>query len=281
MKNFPLVLATHLAGGQTTLCLCLLIMRADGVLVGLTELDQDVNVGGILFVANAGFSRFNLQDKNNLESSSIKVEGAINTLITRDDLALRRYDYAQVQILLVNYVTGDFGIVFTGFTGTASVKEYSFELELRSLSYRTTRMGGELCTPTCRVDLGSPRCGINVGAMGITGTVTNSGDGFRTFGSSAAQGTIPLAPGVIKWLSGGNSGTTSQVVSFAGGQIGLFLETPNQIQVGDIFVVSPACDKARDTCKNVFNNLINFQGEPDVPGPDHLLDYPDWRPPHK
>jgi uncharacterized phage protein (TIGR02218 family) len=281
VKNFPYALAQHLAGGQTTLCLCLLIQRADGVFIGLTELDQDVSMGGVLFIANAGFSRFNLQDKNNLESASIKLEGAINTVITRDDLAFRRYDYAQVQIFLVNYVTGDFGIVFTGFTGTASVKEYSFELELRSLSYRTTRMGGELCTPTCRVDLGSARCGINVGAMGITGTVTNAGDGFKNFTGSAAQGAQPLAPGVIQWITGNNAGTTSQVVTFAGGSVGLFLETPDQIQAGDIFIISPACDKTRDTCKNVFNNLINFQGEPDVPGPDHLLDYPDWHPPHR
>lgn len=281
MKNFPAGLAAHLNAGQTTLTLCLLITRADGVLVGLTELDRDVNVGGILFQANAGFSRFNLQDKNNLESASLKLEGAINDVITRDDLALQRYDYAQVQIFLVNYVSGDAGLVFSGFTGTAIVKEFGFELELRSLSYRTTRTGGELCTPTCRVDLGSPRCGIDVGGLGITGTVTAAGDGFRTFSTGVAAGAEPLSPGVVQWLTGFNTGTKSEVISFGGGNVGLFLETPNQIQAGDIFLISPACDKTRATCKDVFHNLANFQGEPDVPGPDHLINYPDWKPPHK
>ena len=37
------------------------------------------------------------------------------------------------------------------------------------------------------------------------------------------------------------------------------------------------CDKRLDTCSDRFANVLNFRGEPYVPGADLLLSYPDAR----
>ena len=47
------------------------------------------------------------------------------------------------------------------------------------------------------------------------------------------------------------------------------------IQVGDTFYYYPGCDKRRETCWLKFGNILNFRGEPDMPGLDAALAYPD------
>jgi len=49
------------------------------------------------------------------------------------------------------------------------------------------------------------------------------------------------------------------------------------VQVGDTFTIAPGCDKNVTTCKNKFSNVVNFHGEPYLPGRDFLLTYPDYK----
>jgi uncharacterized phage protein (TIGR02218 family) len=46
---------------------------------------------------------------------------------------------------------------------------------------------------------------------------------------------------------------------------------PFNISAGDEFTIVAGCDKASRTCIEKFNNIINFRGEPDLPGMDKLL----------
>ena len=55
----------------------------------------------------------------------------------------------------------------------------------------------------------------------------------------------------------------------------LFLDLPFDIEVGDKARITPGCDKLATTCNVKFDNIINFRGEPFVPGNDLILDYPD------
>jgi uncharacterized phage protein (TIGR02218 family) len=283
MKSCSSALAAHLAGGQTTTAVCLLITRTDGAVLGLTELDQDIVFNGVTYLSGSGFSRFNLQSKQNLEDTSIQLDGMLDNVITRDDAIGRRYDYADVEVFLVNWANLSEGklILHTGNFGPLTIKEYSFSVELYGMSHRTIRTGGELCSPNCRVDLGSVRCGINLPSFQQSGTVTST-DGFKTLTVSGVSG-LPGAfdSGTIVWTSGNNVNLSAEVSSQVGGNVTLKLDALLDINPGDTFSIQPGCDKTFFTCVNVFANGINFQGEPHVPGYDHLLDYPDYHPPHK
>lgn len=56
MKTLPPGLSAALADGVTTLARCWRITRHDGVVIGLTEHDDDLRVDGTLFRAVAGAS---------------------------------------------------------------------------------------------------------------------------------------------------------------------------------------------------------------------------------
>ena len=88
-----------------------------------------------------------------------------------------------------------------------------------------------------------------------------------------------FATGVLTWESGANAGRAIEVKSWtpASGQIELLLPPGYPIAPGDAFRVFPGCDKRLDTCIDRFANVLNFRGEPYVPGADLLVSYPDAR----
>lgn len=97
------------------------------------------------------------------------------------------------------------------------------------------------------------------------GTVTPLGSGSGYFDN-----------GVFTWTSGPNTGFSIEVQSYVPGQITFQLPVgpPNALpaapQIGDTYTLKAGCDYSPDTCKNRFNNLVNFRGEPFVPGIDKL-----------
>ena len=83
--------------------------------------------------------------------------------------------------------------------------------------------------------------------------------------------------GHLTWTTGGNTGLSMEIKSYAVATrlLTLFLKMRSPINIGDEFTALPGCDKKRLTCQNKFANMINFQGEPDVPGEDQVTQVPD------
>ena len=104
-------------------------------------------------------------------------------------------------------------------------------------------------------------------------------------------GTIPgrdyfpndsLNGGVVVWLTGPNAGRSMEIRDFVEGAVSqsieLFLNMPFDVTVGDTARVYRGCQKrALADCRDIFANIINFRGEPYLPGQDLLIRYPDAR----
>ncbi len=85
--------------------------------------------------------------------------------------------------------------------------------------------------------------------------------------------------GLLTWETGANTGRAIEISDWvqANGQITLFLPMGYAIQPGDAFRIHPGCDKRLETCRTRFDNVLNFRGEPYVPGQDAMMSYPDAR----
>lgn len=77
--------------------------------------------------------------------------------------------------------------------------------------------------------------------------------------------------GRIKFISGLNVGLSREVKAYVPGQIQLQLPFPYAIASGDIYEMWPGCDKTFPTCRDRFNNTLNFRGEPYVPGINKIV----------
>lgn len=82
------------------------------------------------------------------------------------------------------------------------------------------------------------------------------------------------ANGSAIFESGPNKGRAIEVKSWTAGtqRVELFLSMIFQPEIGDIVRLTAGCDGKRETCVQRFANILNFRGEPDVPGSDKYLD---------
>lgn len=82
--------------------------------------------------------------------------------------------------------------------------------------------------------------------------------------------------GAIVWTGGDNIGLTSEVKTFiaASSTLGLYQAPPHAMQTGDTGTLTAGCVKRLAVCAGKFFNVVNFRGEPFIPGLNEALDYP-------
>ncbi len=292
MKSASIQLAAHLAGETSTLATCWKVTRKDGLVLGFTDHDQDLTMGGLLYQASTGYTRSAIHAIADLSVDNLDIESALNSdTLNAADLRAGLWDGAEVEISLVNWSDISQGKILLkrGTIGQVELKDNVFKAELRGLTQALSQQIVELYTPDCRADLGDNRCKVNLAALTVTGAVTATTDpaslgvapsyaGASRYGftdSSRAEADGTWNGGLVIWTSGANAGRRMEVATFADKVFALFLPMPGVIAVGDTYSLQPGCDKTLATCRDRFANLLNFRGEPYVPGTDQTLQYPD------
>ncbi len=280
MKSASTALAAHIAGDTTTLATCWKVTRRDGTILGFTDHDQDITFSSQLYQASTGYTRSAVHTIANLAVDNLDIESALDSdTLDAADLRAGLWDGAEVEIFLVNWQNLGQGkiILKRGTIGQVELKDAVFRAELRGLTQALQQQIVELYTPDCRADLGDARCTVDLAALTVTGTVTSSSDRHGFTDTSRAEAAGFWNGGLVEWTSGANLGRKMEVKSFSGGVFTLFLPMPSVIITGDEYSLQPGCDKSFATCKNRYNNVLNFRGEPNVPGTDKTLVYPDQK----
>ena len=277
MKSISAELAYHIAGDVTSLATCWRIARRDGVVLGFTTHDRALVIDNVTYRAASGFSPSAIAASNALSVDNLDVAGALSSsAITEADLRDGWFDFAKIEIFQVNWAEltqGKLNLV-SGRLGEVSITDHRFTAEIRGLAQSLQQPVGEVYSPECRADLGDERCKVNLASFTLTGSVTAtaSNRAFTDSARSEANGWFDY--GLLTWHTGANAGLSVEVKSFADGVFTLFDAMPGAIAVGDRYSVHAGCDKRVATCKAKFANVLNFRGEPFVPGPDSMLDYP-------
>lgn len=275
-------LAAHLASGATHVCHAWAIKRGDGTVLGFTDHDRDLRFKNIRFRADSGLSAMALQQGTGLAVDNSEAIGALTDAAIREaDIDAGRFDGAAVSCWLVNWsdVT-ERQILFRGTIGEIRRAGGGFTAELRGLAERLNQPMGRVYQKPCGAVLGDASCRADLTAPGYAAEVAVAA-------VEAAQIVLPPLPdfepdwftrGRLIVLSGAASGLSSTVkrdVSEPGARrIDLWHEVRARIAPGDVVRVEAGCDKAMDTCRYKFNNLMNFQGFPDIPGEDWLKAMP-------
>jgi len=276
MKTLPPSLKSHIESGLTQLITCWKITRRDGVVMGFTEHDQNIYCDELMYKASTGFTPSAVATSSELGVNNLDVEGILSDdCITEDDIAAGRYDYAEIEIFQVNHQDTDAGrlILSTGWLDEISIQNGRFVAEIRGLTQQLSTRIGELYSPVCRAAFGDTRCGISLSEHSVEGTVTSVASQHQCADETRVEVNQFFAFGTLTFTSGANNGITIEVKQFQqGGIITLTLPTPYNIAIGDSYRMTAGCDKRFSTCRERFNNVINFRGEPHIPGIDKILE---------
>lgn len=287
-KTISAPLQIHVAQEVTTLATCWLVTLTNDTVYAFTDHDEDVVVDTVTYLAASGYNASEIQTSSDLSVDNLDIVGFLDSaVILEDDFMAGLWDYAAINVFRVNWATPTSGRIHErrGTLGEVSLKRGQFTTELRGLLQSLTRTVLELYSPGCRARLGDERCQVDLTDYTAIGTVlTVSSD--RQFTTDLPGATVRLTPsttgtppdnyfrgGLLTWTSGANEGLDMEVKSYtaSSGLTVLQLLMPYDVEVGDTFSVHAGCDKSIQTCITEFGNVLNFRGEPYVPGMDKTL----------
>ncbi|QIB35100.1 DUF2163 domain-containing protein [Ancylobacter pratisalsi] len=279
MREMADGLAASLAAGVTTLARCWRLTRADGVVIGLTEHDEDLVVDGTLFRAGGGVGGSEDRSTLGFAVGGGELSAALTSeLIEEGDLLAGRFDGASVELLIADWnVPADFILLRRGTIGEVRRENGAFVAELRSLATQLNVVRGRLFTAGCDADLGDARCAVALGSPAYRGTGNISAvEGAGLFVASGLDGFAGgwFTQGRLEFTSGANAGFACEVKSHradGGVRLDLWQRPPEALAPGDAFTVSAGCDKRFETCRDRFANTLNFRGFPHMPGNDAVL----------
>lgn len=250
------------------------IHRKDGVALGFTSHDRDLWFDGLLHRAAPGMVPSAIRRSADLSPDSADVEGALShDAITPADLAAGRFEEAHVAIGVVDWETHDQAVLYRGTIGAIAQEGGRFSAELRSAKHALAADTVPRTGPTCRAAFCGPGCTLS--ASRFTHEVMADAIDLAANRVSYAAGPPPddMRGGFLRWLDGPQAGIAMRVID--AGAEGLALDIPLDaaIQSGTRAMLREGCDRTIATCTSRFDNAINFQGEPFLPGNDLLARY--------
>lgn len=290
-KTISAALKTHLAGEVTTLAVCLKLTRQDAAEYFFTDHDVALTIDNDVYEPTDSILPSAVMQNTGLAVDNMEIIAFLKfDKVVEVDIAAGLFDGAQIDIFIVNYNDLSMGVMYLaqGWSiGAIDVHDNTFTAEVRGKAQKLQQHICELYTPECRAELGDSCCGIDLADSAQTywypGAVTAVTDRqVFTDSNIPSYDDDVFTAGKLTWLeassgdsyTGNNAGFEMEVKTFnhATGEFTLFEAMPNTIEIGDEFIVTFGCDKAVATCKARFNNVINFRGEPFIPGWDRTLD---------
>ena len=276
-------LAAHLATGTTTVCRAWSVTRTDGVTLGFTDHDRDVTFDGVLYSASAGLSARAVEQTTGLAADNSEAIGLLSDPAIRDeDIRAGLFDGAAFESWLVNWDDpGARRLIFRGFLGEIERAGAQFRAELRGLSELLNRPMGRVFQRGCSAVLGDAVCGVDVSdatfAVELEVVRVERGVALWLAGGEAyAEGWF--ARGALTLVDGAGVGATGPIKRdrLIAGQrvVELWSYLSAGLAPGDRVRLVAGCDKRAETCREKFDNLLNFRGFPDIPGEDWLVSYP-------
>ena len=264
-------LAAHLATGTTTLARCWRLTRRDGMVLGFTDHDLDLHFDGVRHMAGSGLGTLALSATTGMAVDNTEARGALGSdAITEDDLRAGRYDGAEVIAWTVNWADVDERrIDFRGSIGEVSWSGGAFRAEMRGLSEALNQPQGRVYQRGCTAVLGDRRCRVDLAGGGwqIETAIQGLDDGARLWLPAIRDRAAGwFEGGRLVMLDGAAAGLEGVVradrVMPGGRLIELWSALRAPIGPGDRVRLSAGCDRRRETCRDRFANLVNFQGFP-------------------
>lgn len=279
MRDLPSGLSASLASGVTTLCWCWRLIRQDGAVLGFTDHDRPLVFDGTTFEAASGFTASEMSSSIGLSVDNLEVDGALSSdTLSEADLAGGLFDDAKIEVFVVDWQNvEDRALLRVGSVGEVKRKDSLFTAEVRGLAHYLQQPTGRLYQAQCDADLGDARCRVKVDQPAFSGTATVTA--VVTDRSFVADGLDEFedgwfALGFARFATGAATGQEMEIKSHTkmsvGDVIELWQPVRGPIVVGQNVNVTAGCDKRYATCRDKFQNVINFQGFPFIPGNDRI-----------
>lgn len=258
----------------TTLAFCWRLDRRDGIALGFTSHDQEVQLGGLVFHATPGMVPSAIEHTDGFEADTVEVQGLLTSrFICADDLAAGRWDGARLRLFAVDWTAPQANplLLIEGDIGLVSQAGNSFSAELRGPTALLDAPVMDVTSPQCRAALGDRACGVDLAALRTRVIVSSHEEAILTVSPALPPG--QFAFGSLRWCDGANAGLAGLILANDATTLTLAEFPRLPVAAGDKAELLQGCDRTLETCAQRFGNALNFRGEPHLPGNDLLTRY--------
>lgn len=296
-KVIPAALQAHYDTGHTNMAPAMLLQRLDGLLFGFTMSSRPLvlditpwnaapwDLAGetaFEFTSAVGMDAFVIEGTSGFEVDQTQIVTLNNgELFTENDALAGRWRGARFRIFLYRWdvtsptIADDVETLKVGTVGNMEVGTTTIKTELHCLKRQLQVPIGIVSQPTCRARLfstGSGQCNADPTGFVHNLTVTTVTDNGQFTCSGAGQASDYFGNGELLWTGGANEGLRARIDTFASGVFTLAEHMVFAIEVGDTLTATAGCRKRLlEDCRDKFDNVVNFQGEPHRPTRDRVV----------
>jgi uncharacterized phage protein (TIGR02218 family) len=187
------------------------------------------------------------------------------------------FDAASIMVQTVYMPLGNYGNVSVGveakfwgqITSITEISRNKIIFQCADYCYLlNVKVPTRIIQANCPWGFADSNCGLSMATYTTTfSAATGSTEWLLiptvAFGEAAGY----FTQGVIKCLTGANSGLSQAVKLHASGNLQVVYPWIFPLSVGDTFSVIAGCDKSLTTCGQKFSNQVRFGGMPLVPAP--------------
>lgn len=257
-----------------TAVLCLRIVCESGLTIRLTRYPVDLTMSnGQIYLTGSGFDFSSYQAESSFAASVVDLEGFVGHAgITRDLIASGVFDNARCYLFKANFLSPveDCEEVVSSILGKTTLEDDRYKIEEMALIDLLGQGVGDTYSPGCKKIFGGQEfggCKKDLGSITVTGAVTHILSAEQIRDSSRTEAADWFAAGHIVFTSGDNAGLGPiKIKAYAAdGTITLYDAPYYAMAIGVTYSLVPGCRKRLEDCRDKWNNVLRFGGDPWVP----------------
>lgn len=277
-RNLPALVQSAFEATSSTLCVIVDVERTDGQSFHYTNHNKSIVVGANTYKPSAGLTMTAVEMSLGMEVDNLQILGVLSQdEITQVDIEAGFYENALLTFMITSWADPSIGVAIMdrGHIGEIKHTDMDFQCEFLGLEHYYRQQIVELTSPVCRVKrFGDERCQLNAAdwqhVEDVTGTWDPADPHQVTFTNVASVAAERYIVGFVRFNTGLNAGLERLIKhhSISGGNNVIILQDvfPFAIDTGDEARLEEGCDHLFATCSDIYDNALNYQGEPHLPG---------------
>ena len=164
MRDIPSELAARIESGAAMLCHAWVLRRHDGVVLGFTDHDRDLDVEGVTCRAGSGWTAGAGEGAVGLTAGGLSASGGLDdAAITEADIAAGLYDGARIALWRLDWARPDLAVrLWAGALARIRRDNGAFVADLDGPMAALERVVGRTYGRGCDAVLGDGRCRLDV-----------------------------------------------------------------------------------------------------------------------
>lgn len=242
---------------------CVRIECTNSMTLRMTTYPFDLTMSNSeIYKTDSGYEATAYTSNTKFAASAIDLSGIAGIAgISRDQIVSGVFDNARVHVFKCDFLNPveDYDPVTCGFFGKTTLEDDRYTVEGMALIDALNQSVGRSYAALCTHTFGDARCGIDIGALTVAGTVSVVTSNSVIRDTSRTESADYFAGGKIAFTSGNNDGLKAQEIKSyaADGTITTFEPFYYPPEIGDTFVLIPGCRKRLTDCRDKWDNVIN------------------------